>query len=107
MASSVEFGPGIRFVAPTRSRNSWSLSHFRRFTVSLCIMAIWAAGPPKAVMPNLRNNAATSVNLCDNGDFIFAPFYVALGRQQYPKPDPYTRPPVVKKSFFPWFLWED
>jgi hypothetical protein len=38
-------------------------------------MAIWAAGPPKAVIPNLRNNAASPVNLCDNGDFIFAPFY--------------------------------
>jgi hypothetical protein len=34
-------------------------------------MAMWAAGPPKAVMPNLRNNAATSANFCDHGDFIW------------------------------------
>lgn len=66
IAISVEFGPGIRLVAPTKSRNSWSVSHLRRFTVSSCSMATWAAGPPKAVIPNLRNRAATSINLRDN-----------------------------------------
>ena len=55
MAISVELGPGIKFVAPIRSRNSWSSSHWRRSTISRCIMAVWAAGPPKEVVPSLRN----------------------------------------------------
>src|SRR3990172_6003579 len=62
IASSVELGPGIRLVAPTRSRNCESLSHLRRFTTSSCMMARWAAGPPKAVAPSLRKRQATSVS---------------------------------------------
>lgn len=56
---SVELDSGIKFVAPTKSRNSWSLNHLRLFTVSSCIMAMCAAGPPKAVAPSLENRDAT------------------------------------------------
>ena len=34
IAISVEFGPGMRFVAPRRSRNSESVIHPRRLTTS-------------------------------------------------------------------------
>src|SRR5512140_3805402 len=60
MAISVELGPGIRLVAPSRSRNSSSVSHLRRWTISACISPVCAAGPPKAVKPSLRNTLATS-----------------------------------------------
>ena len=63
IAISVEFGPGIILVAPSRSRNSSSVNHFRRLTTSSCMMAMCAAGPPKAVKPSLRKSAATSVRL--------------------------------------------
>ncbi len=33
MASSVLFGPGMRLAAPSRSRNSGSVTHFRRLAV--------------------------------------------------------------------------
>src|SRR5919106_6299770 len=61
MAISVELGPGIRLVAPTISRNSWSLSHPRRRTTSSRIIAMCAAGPPKAMQPNLKKRPATSL----------------------------------------------
>src|SRR6185503_11855987 len=60
MAISVELGPGIRFVAPRRSRNASRVSHLRRFTTSSSIMAIWARGPPKAVVPSRRKRKASS-----------------------------------------------
>src|SRR5512138_3632195 len=63
MAISVELGPGMRLVAPTRSRNSCSPSHLRRWTTSWCIKAMCAAGPPKAVKPSLRNRLATPRSL--------------------------------------------
>src|SRR5271157_3046542 len=60
IAASVELGPGMRLVAPRRSRNSARVSQPRRRTTSSSIKAIWAAGPPKAVMPSLRNSRANS-----------------------------------------------
>src|SRR5829696_4735616 len=60
MASSVELGPGSRLVAPTRSRNCCSETQRRRPTTSVCMRAMWAAGPPKPIVPSLRNNPATS-----------------------------------------------
>ncbi len=60
MASSVEFGPGISWVAPTRSTKRSSSTHARRLTSSSRIIAVWAAGPPKATSPSLRNTATTS-----------------------------------------------
>ncbi len=51
IASSVEFGPGIRLVAPSRSRNSSRVSQRRRRTTSSSIIAMCAAGPPNAVEP--------------------------------------------------------
>src|SRR5262245_52587733 len=60
IASSVEFGPGIRYVAPRRSRNCSRVSHRRRRTTSSSISAMWAAGPPKPITPSLRNRRATS-----------------------------------------------
>src|SRR5262249_5483570 len=57
---SVELGPGIRFVAPSRSRNSASVSHLRRATTSSFIRAMCAAGPPKAVNPSRRKSGASS-----------------------------------------------
>ena len=62
IAISVEFGPGIKVVAPSRSRNSASVSHLRLTTTSSCMMPIWAAGPPNAVKPSLMNKAATSAS---------------------------------------------
>ncbi len=54
IAISVEFGPGMSWVPPSRSRKRWPSSYFRRLTTSACIMAMRAAGPPKAVMPSLK-----------------------------------------------------
>src|SRR6266508_154439 len=63
IAISVELGPGIKLVAPSKSRNSWSVNHLRRTTTSSCMIAICAAGPPKAVNPSLRKSPATSARL--------------------------------------------
>src|SRR5262245_22772351 len=60
MAISVEFGPGMRLVAPRRSRNCSRVSHRRRRTTSSSISAMWAAGPPKPITPSLRKRRATS-----------------------------------------------
>src|ERR1041385_3520562 len=60
MANSVELGPGIRLAAPSRSKNRSSLTQCRRRAISLCIIAICAAGPPKAIVPSLRKSFATS-----------------------------------------------
>ena len=59
IAISVEFGPGIRFVAPSRSRNSSRVSQPRRRTNSSSMSAMWAAGPPKLVAPSRRKTPAT------------------------------------------------
>src|SRR5262249_61266190 len=56
----VELGPGIRFVGPRRSTTCSSLSQRRRRTPSSRIMAMCAAGPPKAIVPSLRKSQATS-----------------------------------------------
>src|SRR5262252_4783165 len=61
MAISVEFGPGMRFVAPRRSTNCSSLSQRRRRTTSSRIIAMCAAGPPNAIVPSLRKSQATSL----------------------------------------------
>src|SRR5579859_4632434 len=60
MAISVLFGPGMRFVAPTRSRKCWWSIQPRLSTTSFCIMAICAAGPPKAVKPSFVKSCASS-----------------------------------------------
>jgi hypothetical protein len=69
IAISVELGPGIKFVGPSKSRNSWSLSHLRRCKISSCIMLMCAAGPPKPVIPSFRNTAASSPNRSEVGLF--------------------------------------
>src|ERR1700687_170379 len=60
MANSLELGPGMRLLAPSRSRNLSRESHCRRRTSSSSIMAMCAAGPPKAVGPSRRKNRARS-----------------------------------------------
>jgi hypothetical protein len=60
IAISVEFGPGIKLVAPRKSRNSARVNHPRRVTASSSINAMCTAGPPKAVAPSLLNNKASS-----------------------------------------------
>src|SRR5437660_26431 len=60
MASSVELGPGRRLETARRSRKSWGGIQRRRRTSWSSIMAIWAAGPPKAMAPSLRKKAARS-----------------------------------------------
>ena len=54
IANSVELGPGIKFVAPYKSKNFSLESQFLLLTISSSIIATWEAGPPKAVVPNLR-----------------------------------------------------
>ena len=54
-------GPGIRLLAPSRSRNFSRESHFRRRTSSSSMMAICAAGPPNAVTPSRRKKSASSL----------------------------------------------
>lgn len=66
MASSVDVGPGMRFAAPSMSRNCWRVIHFRRWTTSDSIRAICAAGPPKLIVPNFRNKKESSSNLSVN-----------------------------------------
>ena len=63
IASSVEFGPGIRFVAPTKSRNWSRVNQRRRRTTSISIRAMWAAGPPKPMAPSLRKTRLSSRSL--------------------------------------------
>src|SRR4051812_10773784 len=63
MATSVEFGPGIRLVAPTKSRNSSLVSHCRRSTNSWRISAMCAAGPPNEISPSFRNTRPNSARL--------------------------------------------
>src|SRR5437868_8019401 len=60
IAISVEFGPGIRLVAPSRSRNFSRVSQPRRVTISSSIIAMWAAGPPNAIVPSFKNKNASS-----------------------------------------------
>ena len=60
IASSVEFGPGIRLVALTRSRNAASVSQPRRRTTCSRIIAMCAAGPPNDVAPRRKNKRASS-----------------------------------------------
>src|SRR5882724_7126637 len=60
IAISVEFGPGIRLVAPTRSMNFSCDSQPRRRTTSSSIMAMCAAGPPKPMVPSFRKSHASS-----------------------------------------------
>jgi hypothetical protein len=76
MASSVEFGPGMRLVAPLRSKNSWSPIHPRRVTTSWRIIATCAAGPPNATKPSFvksrkssRNSPFSAAVRCDPSGF--------------------------------------
>lgn len=63
MAISVLFGPGIKFVAPIRSRKCCWVSHFLFATTSSCIIAMCAAGPPNPIVPSFKNNLATCFRL--------------------------------------------
>src|SRR5690606_38139013 len=63
MASSVLFGPEIKFVAPIKSRNCCSDNQFHFTTTSSRIIAVWAAGPPNAVNPSFRKSRAISLML--------------------------------------------
>ena len=60
IAISVDVGPGIRFAAPSMSRNCCRVTHCRLRTISPSIRAMWAAGPPKLMAPSLRNREASS-----------------------------------------------
>src|ERR1700687_4928520 len=60
MLISVELGPGMRFAAPSRSRNLSRVSQPRRRTTSSSIIAMCAAGPPKAVVPRRKYSRASS-----------------------------------------------
>jgi len=59
-ATSVDEGPGSRLESPNRSTKRWRVSQPRRSTNSRCMMAICAAGPPKAVSPRRVNSRAIS-----------------------------------------------
>jgi hypothetical protein len=80
IAISVEFGPGMRFVAPSRSRNCSSVSHVRLRTTSSRIIVMWAAGPPKAVAPRRRNSADSSASdvFCEPSSPAFAEGLIAV-----------------------------
>src|ERR1700739_3436693 len=54
MAISVELGPGIRFVAPRKSRKSARVSQPRRLTTSSSIMLMVRAGALASVAPHAR-----------------------------------------------------
>src|SRR5438552_1030903 len=60
IAISVELGPGIRLVAPTRSMNFSCDNQPRRRTTSSSIRAMCAAGPPKPMVPSFRKSHASS-----------------------------------------------
>src|SRR5579872_3230076 len=60
IAISVEFGPGMRLVAPRKSRNCSRVSHLRRETTSSSIIAMCAGGPPNATKPSFRKSRASS-----------------------------------------------
>src|SRR5436309_2452782 len=60
IAISVEFGPGIRLVAASRSRKRSRESQPRRRTTSSSIMAMCAAGPPNPTTPSRKKRRATS-----------------------------------------------
>src|SRR5262245_57321337 len=76
MANSVEFGPGIRLAAPSKSRNSSRVIHLRRRTTSSSIIAICAAGPPNAVVPSLRKSSASEER--DVGRFLLSDMLLSL-----------------------------
>src|SRR5262249_55548757 len=67
MAISVELGPGMRFAAPRRSRNSCGVSHRRRRTNSSSIIAMWTAGPPNASVPSFRKLSAIAPSVVRPG----------------------------------------
>lgn len=60
IAISVLLGPGIRLLAPNKSRKCCSLIHFLFTTTSFCIIAICAAGPPKPIKPSFKKSFAIS-----------------------------------------------
>ena len=60
MAISVLLGPGIKLVAPIKSRKCSSLIHCLLITTSWRIMAICAAGPPNPMTPSFKNSLASS-----------------------------------------------
>src|SRR5215469_8877634 len=72
MAISVELGPGMRFAAPRRSRNSCGVSHRRRRTNSSSIIAMWTAGPPNASVPSFRKLNAIAPSVARPGPLSVA-----------------------------------
>src|ERR1019366_9070405 len=85
IANSLELGPGIRLLAPSKSRNFSRESHFLRRTSSSSMTAMCAAGPPNAVVPSLRKKRASSAS---------EPFSSRPG----------TSVPVCSRSAILWFL---
>ena len=63
IANSVEFGPGMRWAAPSKSMKSSCFNHLRRSTTSSCIIATWAAGPPKPIVPSLKKSLAIELHV--------------------------------------------
>ena len=57
---SVELGPGIKLVASIRSRKCSWVIHLRFWIISDPIIAMCAAGPPKAKQTNLKKTINTS-----------------------------------------------
>jgi len=74
IAISVELGPGMRFVAPSMSRNCSCVSHPRRWTTSRSIRAMWAASPPNDVAPSRMKSQAISRTDDADGDGCGAAF---------------------------------
>ena len=62
IASSVEFGPGMRLVTPTRSTSCCVGHPARRSTTSRRIRATCAAGPPKPMMPSVPKTTTSSAS---------------------------------------------
>src|ERR1700739_2402459 len=95
MASSLELGPGIRLLGPSRSRNFSRESHLRRRTSSSSIIAMCAAGPPNAVNPKRKKKRASSPS---------APFRREPGTSSPTCPESATRcgfsmrPPSVERK---------
>jgi len=57
---NISIGPGTKFVAPRRSRKfAWDIQPLR-LTTSSSVIAICAAGPPKAVVPSFKNSKESS-----------------------------------------------
>src|SRR5262249_2265037 len=62
IAISVELGPGIRFTAPSMSRNCCLVTHCRLWSLAESISAMRAAGQPNQIIRSWRKRRASSIN---------------------------------------------